>query len=163
MLRRFIRSMISLLFIAYVGGTAGLSLVGPAFAQVGSGGGTFAVASVGACLSKISMDGISSLVDIDAQTPAGTAYSGGSYEQNGTINSGLPQFLPTSFPTCSVTNVVIISQSGPSGGVFSSTLNFTWTYNGVNYSFNGIASPTGVFYSTTVVSSELYRVSKTPS
>ena len=38
MLRRLLWSLISLLFIAYVGQAAGLSLFGtPAFAQVGSG------------------------------------------------------------------------------------------------------------------------------
>src|SRR5665647_2552881 len=49
MLRRVIWSMISLLFIAYVGENAGLSLVGPAFAQTGSGSGSQTTASVGSC------------------------------------------------------------------------------------------------------------------
>src|ERR1035437_5553772 len=50
MLRRFIWSMISLLFIAYVGEIAGLSLVGPAFAQTGSGSGPTIYSPYGTCL-----------------------------------------------------------------------------------------------------------------
>src|SRR5665647_2918811 len=109
MLRRVIWSMISLLFIAYVGENAGLSLVGPAFAQTGSGSGSQTTATVGSC--PVWLEGDNSAVYIADNYNV----SGGVFESGGSFIGG-SSIIASDFSTCNVSNLSIKSQSGPSSG-----------------------------------------------
>src|ERR1700733_4095746 len=105
MLRRFIWSMISLLFIAYVGETSGLSLVGPAFAQVGSGSG--GEVTIGTCNPAIQLTGVSNGILIGVKQ-GNNGSSGGTFEANGVLGSG-NNISASDFGACGISNVSIIS------------------------------------------------------
>jgi hypothetical protein len=115
MLRRVIWSLISLLFIAYVGETSGLSLVGPAVAQVGSGSGAVTEAMIGVCSPKIQLVGIASSNNLSIDDRTGGNFSGGTAEINGAIEA-FSTISASDFAGCGVSNISIISQTGPTTG-----------------------------------------------
>ena len=140
--------MISLLFIAYVGENAGLSFVGPAFAQTGSGSGTNPVATVGTCNNYIYLNAFSYSVNIN---DGAAGFSGGTNYDSGTVYSGYQTVQASDFSTCGVTNVTIKYQTGPAPGNITASLDFTYTYLGVGYEFVGNASTSIATYSITTI------------
>lgn len=151
MLRRLVLSLMSLFLLVALGSFAGVGFVGEARAQISSGGPAgYMKVTVGSGVCLV-LSGSQYEIEI----------LGGPNFYNGSGGSGFfgPDYIfardpitPDTIETCDgVTDVQIASQSGPSVGNLTASLEFTYKYQGDSYRFSAAADINAASYSITCV------------